>query len=469
MRVLSILRRGLAFPDLCVAMLFVTIAALACLSPAQSDTFWALRAGQDIWHTGRIPLVDTYSYTAAGRPWPNHEWLWQAIAYAMYWLGGFPLLSAFSSAVLTAAYAIAYRLTSGPRGIRLALLSVATTLGAIGWSLRPQIVTLLFVSLLLWLLFRPRYWLIPPLFALWANLHGGVVFGGGILLLSTGYCLVADRSRFWPLALTTAIAGAATLLTPLGLDLWVFIVRWSLAARLTGVSEWDPMVLAGARGLLATACGLSFVVLAALRWKAAADRLPLVIALATLLAALRAIRNVPMFLLVAAIASSQILGRRLASAPARIETASTKPRKDNPRANLSILIAWLAVAITTVAACWMLPIAHLGWRPLSSSAAAAIAACPEPIYNSYEAGGFLVWFVPGKRVFIDSRHDPYPVELIIADRELEQGRKSSILFEEYDFKCAVVAQGSGLGETLQKSRYRPRYRDSQWLVLEPLK
>ena len=81
-------RRGLTFGQLRVVLLLVGVAAAACLMPAQADTYWHLRAGQDLFGTGTVPLLDTYSHTARGLPWPNHEWLWQALSYALYRAGG---------------------------------------------------------------------------------------------------------------------------------------------------------------------------------------------------------------------------------------------------------------------------------------------------------------------------------------------------------------------------------------------
>ncbi len=95
------MRRGLSFPGLLVALLFGVVAVVACLMPAQSDTFWHLRAGQEIWQTLRVPLDEHYSFTAAGRPWPNHEWLWQAVSYDLYRAGGMPLLTIGSAAIGT--------------------------------------------------------------------------------------------------------------------------------------------------------------------------------------------------------------------------------------------------------------------------------------------------------------------------------------------------------------------------------
>jgi hypothetical protein len=234
-------RGGLTFSELSVALLFVAIAALACLSPAQADTFWALRAGQDLWRTGHVPLVDTYSHTAAGRPWPNHEWLWQALAYGLHRAGGLPLLSLGAGAMVTAAYAVIYRLMAGRPWARIAILVAGLTLGTNVWVLRPQVASLLLLAVLIWLLVRGRNWLVPPLFALWANLHGGVVLGGLVMVTATAVALVYERRRLPGLALATVLGGAATALTPLGVGLWSFIARWMVAARQTGVSEWLPV------------------------------------------------------------------------------------------------------------------------------------------------------------------------------------------------------------------------------------
>ena len=79
---LRALRHGISFADMAVGMLFVAFALCAALMPAQNDTFWHLRAGADIWRTGQIPRIDNYSFTFVGAPWPDHEWLAQALMFA---------------------------------------------------------------------------------------------------------------------------------------------------------------------------------------------------------------------------------------------------------------------------------------------------------------------------------------------------------------------------------------------------
>ena len=70
-----------------LGLLLIVFAAAAALMPAQSDTFWHLRAGADIWRTGHVPRVDSYSHTFPGAPWPDHEWLAQALMFGLHHLG----------------------------------------------------------------------------------------------------------------------------------------------------------------------------------------------------------------------------------------------------------------------------------------------------------------------------------------------------------------------------------------------
>src|SRR6185369_18042084 len=101
---------------LATTLFFLTIVLAAALSPMASDTWWQLRAGADMWASGRVLLTDTYSHTAAGAFWPNHEWLSQVIFYGIYRLGGLPLLSALCASAVVGAWAIACRLAhASPR------------------------------------------------------------------------------------------------------------------------------------------------------------------------------------------------------------------------------------------------------------------------------------------------------------------------------------------------------------------
>ena len=74
--------------QLAIGFLLTAMGVLAALAPVQSDTWWLLRAGEDIWQSGSVPLIDTYSHTAAGRYWWNHEWLTEIVFYGAHRTGG---------------------------------------------------------------------------------------------------------------------------------------------------------------------------------------------------------------------------------------------------------------------------------------------------------------------------------------------------------------------------------------------
>src|SRR5262245_15010460 len=161
------LRRGIRFGTMAVGMLFVAFALRAVLMPAQNDTFWHLRAGEDIWRTHQIPRIDHYSHTAAGAPWPDHEWLSQALMFGVYRLGGMPGLGIGAMVLVMGAASLTWRLMVGSLAARAVLMTTGLLISSCVWVLRPHLLTLFLLALLLSLLARERWRWIPPLFLLW--------------------------------------------------------------------------------------------------------------------------------------------------------------------------------------------------------------------------------------------------------------------------------------------------------------
>src|SRR4051812_50146229 len=80
---------------LATTLFFLIIVLAAALSPMASDTWWQLRAGADMWASGRVLLTDTYSHTAAGGVLPHHEWVLQGSFFGPFLFGGGFLLYPF--------------------------------------------------------------------------------------------------------------------------------------------------------------------------------------------------------------------------------------------------------------------------------------------------------------------------------------------------------------------------------------
>jgi len=454
------------FDRLLTTLLFVAIALAACLMPAQNDTWWQLRAGRDMWSSHAVLLHDTFSHTAYGTFWPNHEWLSQALFYAVFAVGGLPLLTVFAAACVVGAWGIVWSQTPASTRARFTLTAGVVVAACGSWSPRPQVLSLLLAALTMAILRTRRYGWLPPIFLLWANLHGAVVMGVWLLIVATATSFVEHPQSSRRLLTMTALSIGATLLTPLGITFWIDIARSLARIRSLGIAEWAPPrltdpALAGFWLMLA-----ALVVLAALRGRALLDqptarwdgRLTLcACALGLVPLALTAVRNVAPFLMLAVPAVASL-------APPRLILAVRRPAT-RPRLNAALATAAVMLAITTPAIAYSTGAAHLAWTPLPPASIAALESCRGNLYNRYDEGGYLIWFAPGKKVFLDGRQDPYSPALVAEQKHVETTGDFAPTFTRYGIGCAYVPAESIVAAKLVEAGWKPLYRDSQWAVL----
>ena len=106
-------------------------------------------------------------------------------------------------------------------------------------------------------------------------------------------------------------------------------------------------------------------------------------------------------------------------------------------------------ALVVVGLAWRQQGAALGWHPVSSAAVEALERCPDQLFNGLAEGGPLTWFVPDRKVFVDSRGvEAYPVDLLIDTRRAELEGAYAELFDRFHIRCAVVAPGSRVASAL---------------------
>jgi hypothetical protein len=445
------------FERLATVLLFLAIGVAACFAPAQSDTWWQLRTGQEIWTTGTVQLSDHFSYTVAGRYWPNREWLSQLLFYASYRAGGLPLLTALTASVIVGAWFLIWRLTPGNYPRKHLVCALAVIPSSMAWALRPQVFTLFFVATTALLVARRRYLLLPLLFLLWANLHGGVILG--FVILASGVLALLIENRRWPVLPLVVTIGclAATLLTPLGVSIWTEIPASLGRLRIYGVNEWRPPSFTDPILLPFWLLAVCLIILSLRQkpWKG--TDATFWGALAVLPLAVSSGRNVPVFLLLAvpAIAGLQRAGK----------SASAPPRIERPVVNAGILLAAVLLAVSSVTYAWASEVPRLGWHPLPEQAIASLTSCPERLYNRYDEGGYVIWFVPGRKVFIDSRLDPFPSSLVDEQIRLEQSGDYQRLFEQYGIRCVLTPSNSVLSERLVANGWQEAYKGSAFAVL----
>jgi hypothetical protein len=457
-------RTTITFDRLAVGCVFVAAGVLACLAPAQGDTWWHLRAGLDIWRTHHVSLVDTYSYTAAGAVFPDHSWLADALFYRLYAIGGMALVATACAAAIVGAWLIAWTTADGPFEVALVALVAGIVASTISWALRPQVLSMAALAIVVRLVVSRHRRLIPIVFLVWANVHGAVAIG---LVVMGAACLAeAIDTRRLPIALgvVTAACVATTFVTPLGMRFWPEVLASLERSKANALVEWS---MPDGRAVFWPfwAMAVMLPVMAAIYRRRLHGRtlMLVVIALALLPLAMRSMRNVAMFALVATPAIVTL------ARDEKIQINRTSPERG--RLNAALLGGAIAIGVGIVALAWRADAPMLGWHPLEPAAIAAIDAnaandaCPEPIYNTFEDGGALIWFVPDKPVFIDNRQDPYSTELLTAAHRVESDGDYAALFAQFGIHCAVVPSASPTSQRLRGDpAWRPTYGSARWSV-----
>lgn len=455
----------MAFDLFATRVLYIVTLGVASVSAVQDDLWWLLRAGKDIWRTHHVSLVDHYSYTAAGDYWSNHEWLWEACAYALHTVGGLPLLSAWTGLTIAATIVVLRHVSSVTGYVVPIIIAAAAPLMSLTWTIRPQVTSLLLFAVTMFLLSHRRELWIPPLFLVWANLHAQVVMGGVMLVVVTaGAAYEAVRSRTAEaearaarLGLVLVTSALATLVTPLGRRLWTYVLDANGRPGQARIAEWasafHPTLAAALLWLaLAGAVVLGFRRRGRLEtWSA---RVPAYAALSMTPLALLAVRNVPFFV-AAALPLYLIL--------LEFTTASPIGRVGHARARLAVTALLTAVVVTAV---WAASPPRLRWTPVSDGLAEALRSCPGHLYNDYDSGAALIWWVPDVKVFVDNRQDPYPAEVIEQAADLDAGTYRAV-FERWRIRCALVRTSNPLDTALRTDGWRPTYAEGSTAVLVP--
>lgn len=256
----------LAILAFAVAVLFALFGAAA----ADPDLWGHVRFGQLIRELGFVPRHDPYAYTEAGRSWINHEWLAEWVLGGAWDLAGARGLVVLRLAFIAAVFGLAADFLRrrgvgalvGAIMVLLAALPLRTALATV----RPHLFTVLLFLVVLLVLRASRrrpgvLWLLPPVFALWVNAHGGVLAGLGVagiwfavgrleLLTGRGGGEAGDVDASPALWAGVGLASAAALLVnPYGIELPRFLLETATVPR-PHISEWTPLRLASRYGVV---------------------------------------------------------------------------------------------------------------------------------------------------------------------------------------------------------------------------
>jgi hypothetical protein len=423
------------------------------INQADNDLWGHVFFGRYVLSTGAVPRVDTFAYTTAGQRWIDHEWLSQVLFATVYNHGAAAalLLLKFTIGATTVLLLLTrMRRPTTPYvwgGIGVLMIAVL----ARGFSIRPQIFTYLGVACTLWLLDqhqrgRPRIlWCFPPIFLVWANLHGGFILGLAILGLFAVAAGLRVRRFPWLPWMVLLASIAATALNPYGPRLLTYV--WGELSRAHPITEWRPASPSDVSQFVFFGLfGLFLVTLPLLRdwrergWEA-------VLALAVGILAVRQQRHTAVFALCAA-----------APVAAQVEAARGWLLKRTPSPTLSPPAQWVVIAGLTALAAVQLVFTGLRFQrdalqivfdpadyPTAAVAALRQAGARANLAVPLDWGEYVLWFLaPQTKVSVDGRFATLFSERVVEDNfDFFSGAPGwRRLVDQYPTDAALVPVGS---------------------------
>ena len=421
--------------------------------------FWHhLARGRAIVEQQQLINQDLFTYTVAGQPLVNVNWLTQIFYFSAFELGGLSLVRLINAFVLAAMMGSVVYLcwrSSGSLGIASAV-AVFTFFGL--WqvlTIRPQTFSLLLFVLLYGILLaakkRPILLLAPPLLlALWTNVHGAFPIG---LVLMASFLMAAAFDASWRLrwgffrdrwtimvALCLAASVTATLINPYGWRMYEYVIATSSVAAKRRIDEWVPPGL----DLLIGKFWVASLALVLLGFAASARRpsaREVCLLLCLLPLACGSARMVPWWLLV----SAPIMAAQFSALPtlsARFWSRPPEPRSQGSGSDQPSFAAAVSFGVIVLLMVSCLPGLDQ-YNPLlrrtraselqrtSDLVAAADYVADRGgsgrLFTRFEWGEYLTWLLgPRFPVFMDGRIEIFPDEVWARSSTVTVGRGSGM-------------------------------------------
>lgn len=418
------------------------------------DAATHVATGRWILEHHAIPRLDPFAAPGTAGAWFAHEWLAAVGMALVHDTLGWPGIAGMAALLVAGAHVLLYRhlVRRGDEAlVALVAVEVAAMAASVHWLARPHLLTVFLVVIETLLLEdivsgrRGPVWLValPPLAALWANLHGGFLIGLAVIgLYLVGLAIAArpwragggknrihrvaipagDHSavrarRLVPLfALALVAATAATLANPRGFRLHAHLVGFFLhrGPALAHTSEFEPANFADRAGLALIALLLTAAVAVVLGQRTAGAAPPfhpatLVASAATAAMAVRTIRDIEIAAVFAALVIAGGLSRWVTAhaGPATGGLLTTLRRHEMGAGGG--LFAGALIATGILAACGPFPAAGFDAARFPVAMVERLKQAgidPEgPVFTPDVWGGYLLLEWPGTAVSVDGRWD----------------------------------------------------------------
>jgi hypothetical protein len=487
-----------------IAFLFLRMGGAAGML-GDGDTGWHIRTGEWILANAQVPHQDIFSYTRAGQPWFAWEWLSDILFAWLHQHGGMAAVVLASIGTVCVTSVLLFRILVRKCGnalLSIAIMFLVTGGTAVHWLARPHLFTLLFTVIFYSILDRVKdgnqqlLWSLPALMLLWTNLHGGFFVGiillgayaageiaGAVFNPSADQRALALR-RSLPYFAVAAACFAVTFINPYFYHLHSHIYEY-----LTDKYQYKNIVEFQSfdfhhpvRMYFEPMLGLG---LAAAVWNLYHKQFVYTVLIAGWAhLALTMVRNVPIFMLVAAPSVAVMLETFLRELPSMsiagwLRRAATKLHSFAADFGSTDAIARLhlasAAAVGLLIALFYAPNPPAQFRaeydvkryPAKAVEMLRKAGSPEIIFTDDEWGDYLIYrLYPSNRVFIDGRSDFYGstfnnqyMDVMNVKYDWEKS------LDQYHVNTILLSPNASLASTLKESRrWRPIYDDGVAIV-----
>jgi hypothetical protein len=392
-------------------ILILALFALKAVLQIDPDFGWRLKHGETILLQG-VAKSDPFSYTMPSFPFVDHAWPVSMLFAFTYSVVGYGGLALFFSALFLSVYLfITLELQKGFKNVTIKRYSifgnfvfVAATAGFFSlFGIRAQVFTWLFFGLLIVFLWDRELWnkyklYLPLYFLVWANFHGGFASG----LLAVGLYIGAKSVRLKKIdvkeCLLFGVSFIATLINPYGIQLWREV--WSSVAD-SGlrweIEEWKPSLMYPDFAFWFLAV---FTFLGIIRYKNKFLLEHKFLYFIYLLQAVAIRRNIPLWIFIAIPVGTMVV-HFLQKEASRVKLGT---RRFNTFIKVLSIITLLIFSIQTYKNIKIsLAMSEKSFYPQNAVYYLKNNIPQGEIFSEYGWGGYLVWKLPEKKVFIDGR------------------------------------------------------------------
>ncbi len=461
-----------------VVIVFAMLFVIALRAPTDTDTWWHIRSGEYTLESGMI-YGDPFSHTFADETWINHSWGSQIILFGAWKLAGNVGLALYTALLAVAGMALLYQISAGNTYLKAFILILGATTAAIFWSPRPQMLSFFFSTVILWIVYRYKHqqvdwlWGIVPLMWLWSNIHAGWAIGYLFLFafivgeVFNNLLKIDENTLTWAgwrkLVLVTVVSIPFLAISPYFIDnLLVPFNTVGIEPLRAFIQEWQSPNFQ-MRGTWAFIAMIMLLFMGLWTSKLKFDWSSFFLLIGTLFLALLYSRNIAVF----AVVATPILSYHFDNALAE-RNIVLRPRKTVPRpmalVNLAlIIIILLGVVVYTLGILLPDNIAEEQAKVLPVDAVTYLneSDLPNPIFNSYNWGGYLMFSAPDYPVFVDGRTDLYG-DFVLDYNAIYNNLEDSSLnqLDTYGVNLVIVEALAPLNDVLEaSSEWTLDYRD----------